>query len=392
MMSDEIKERTQSVREDVITWRRYLHKHPELSYQEDNTAQFVYDTLLLFGQLEVSRPTKTSVMARLLGNQPGRIIALRADMDALPIQEENTFDFASSNPGVMHACGHDGHTASLLGAARVLCGFKEQLKGEVRFIFQHAEELTPGGAEEMVAAGVMDGVDIIIANHFWSPLELGKVGIVYGPSMASPDTFKINLYGQGGHAAAPNETVDPIAIGSQVVTNLQHIVSRTTDPLDKLVVSVTQFIAGTADNVIPDSAFLCGTVRCYDQHLREETAAKIEQIVKGITQAHGATYEYTYEYGYRAVINDERTTRKVEETIRETFGDGALQIMMPSMGGEDFSAFLTKAPGTLFNVGAGNIAKGITYPHHHPRFTIDEDALEIAVQLFVSAAFKLLDE
>ncbi len=379
------------VKEQVIKWRRYLHENPELSFHEENTAQFVYETLASFGNLELSRPTKTSVMARLIGKEPGKVLAIRADMDALPITEENTFEFASKNPGVMHACGHDGHTAMLLGTAKILSGMKDQIKGEVRFLFQHAEEIFPGGAEEMVQAGVMDGVDMVIGTHLWSPLEVGKIGVVYGPMMASPDTFWITVYGKGGHAALPHQTVDSIAVGAQVVTNLQHIVSRNTDPLDNLVVSVTQFVAGTTHNVIPGSVKMWGTVRSFDAKLRETVPALMERVVKGITEAHGATYEFKYEKGYRPVINEHTVTRLMEETVREVFGEEALDMMKPNMGGEDFSAFQQKAPGCFFYIGAGNQEKGIVYPHHHPLFTVDEDALEKGVKLFVHAAFKILD-
>lgn len=392
MTKTEIKQLVDEIKEEVIAWRRHLHANPELSFHEEKTAQFVYETLQSFGNLQLSRPTKTSVMARLIGDEPGKVVAIRADMDALPIQEENTFEFASKNPGVMHACGHDGHTAMLLGTAKILSRLRPQIKGEVRFLFQHAEELHPGGAEEMVQAGVMDGVDVVIDTHLWAPLETGKIGIVYGPMMASPDRFFIRIHGKGGHAALPHQTIDSIAIGAQVVTNLQHIVSRNTDPLEPLVVSVTQFIGGTTHNVIPGSVEIQGTVRSFDATLRQNVPKLMERIIKGITEAHGATYEFEYEYGYRPVVNNEKVTRVIEETVREVFGEEAIDHLKPNMGGEDFSAFQQKAPGSFFYVGAGNKEKGIVYPHHHPRFTIDEDALEIGVRLFVHAALKLLAE
>jgi amidohydrolase len=331
-------------------------------------------------------------MARLIGAQPGKVLAIRADMDALPIQEENTFEFASRNPGVMHACGHDGHTAMLLGTAKILSRLKDHIKGEVRFLFQHAEELLPGGAQEMVQAGVMEGVDMVIGTHLWSPLETGKIGIAYGSMMAAPDQYTIKVIGKGGHAASPHETIDSIVIAAQVVTNLQHIVSRNVDPLDNAVVSVTKFVGGTAYNVIPNSVEIWGTVRYFDPKLGETIPSLMERIIKGITEAHGASYEFEYTYGYRPVVNDEKVTRVIEETVREVFGDEALVMVKPTMGGEDFSAFQQKAPGTFFITGAGNQEKGITYPHHHPRFTIDEDALELGVKMFVHSAFKLLSE
>jgi len=388
--SSNLNKLASEMKEQVIAWRRYLHENPELSFQEEKTAQFVYETLESFGNLELSRPTKTSVMARLIGPQPGKTLGIRADMDALPIQEENTFEFASNTPGVMHACGHDGHTAMLLGTAKILSSLKDEIKGEIRFFFQHAEELFPGGAEEMVQAGVMDGVDLVIGTHLWSPMEVGKVGVVYGAMMASPDAFNITVKGQGGHAALPHQTVDSVAIAAQVVTNLQHIVSRNTDPLDNLVVSICQISGGFAHNVIPGSVELVGTVRSFDPSLRESIPGKMERIIKGITEAHEGSYEFKYNFGYRPVINDEEVTKVIEETVLEVFGEEALDMMKPTMGGEDFSAFMQKAPGCYFNVGAGNVEQGITYPHHHPRFTIDEDALEIGVKTFLHAAFKFL--
>jgi len=386
----DLNEAVRQVKEQVIAWRRHLHQHPELSFHEEKTARFVYDTLLSFGNLEVTRPTRNSVMARLIGTQPGKVLAMRADMDALPITEENPFDFVSRNPGVMHACGHDGHTAMLLGAAKILSGMRERIKGEVRFLFQHAEEVYPGGAEEMVQAGAMEGVDLIIGAHLWTPLAYGKIGIVSGPMMAAPDTFWITVIGKGGHAALPHQTVDSIAIGAQVVTNLQHIVSRQTDPLDNLVISVTQFVAGTTHNVVPGAVEMCGTVRSFDSSLREEVPKRMERVIKGITEAHGASYEFRYEHGYRPVINDAEVTRLMEEVVAESLGPQWVEHLRPHMVGEDFSAFQQKAPGCFFFVGAGNEAKGIVYPHHHPRFTIDEDALEVGVTLFVNAAQKLV--
>ncbi len=331
------------------------------------------------------------MLARLVGATPGRTIALRADMDALPITEENDFEFVSKNPGVMHACGHDGHTAMLLGTAKVLSDMEEEISGEVRFIFQHAEELFPGGAEQMVEAGVVDGVDAIIGVHLWSQFEVGKIGLVYGPMLAAPDTFKVVIRGKGGHAAMPHQTVDSIAVGAQVVVNLQHVISRNTVPLDSAVISVTKFIGGTTHNIIPDSIEMEGTVRTLDEKLRQKVPETMERIIKGTTEAHGASYDFEYQRGYRPVVNDESVTAAVEETAREVLGEASLEIMRPLMAGEDFSAFQQVVPGSFFYVGAGNEEKEITYPHHHPCFTIDEDALEIGTKMFVYTTFKLLD-
>ncbi|TDL86138.1 amidohydrolase [Vibrio vulnificus] len=381
----------EAVKDEVVAWRRYLHKYPELSFQEEKTAQYVYETLQTFGELEISRPTKTSIMARLIGQQPGKVIALRADMDALPIEEENDFDFVSQNSGVMHACGHDGHTAMLLGTAKILTQLKDQVKGEVRFLFQHAEELPPGGAQEMVKAGVLDGVDMIIGSHLLSTLPLGKIGLGYGAVMAGADTFNITVVGKGGHASQPELTVDPIAIGTQVVSNLQHIVSRYRDAQEALVISVTQFHAGSAINVIPSSVSIGGSVRSFNPELREEIPNFIERIVKGITEAHGATYEFDYLFGYAPTINDEEVNRLMDETVCEVFGEESREILKPIMGSEDFSAFQKVVPGSYIVIGARNEEKGIIHPHHHPKFTFDEQALQYGVKLFVHGTLKMLN-
>ncbi|MGE7648665.1 amidohydrolase [Peribacillus frigoritolerans] len=381
----------EAVKDEVIAWRRYLHKYPELSFQEEKTAQFVYEKLQTFGELEISRPTKTSIMARLIGQQPGKVIALRADMDALPIVEENDFDFVSQNSGVMHACGHDGHMAMLLGTAKIFTQIKEQIKGEVRFLFQHAEELPPGGAQEMVRAGALDGVDMIIGTHLLSTLPLGKIGLGYGPIMAGADTFNITLVGKGGHASQPELTVDPIAIGTQVVSNLQHIVSRYRDAQDALVISVTQFHGGSAINVIPSKVSIGGSVRSFNPQLQVEIPNFIERIVKGITEAHGATYEFDYQFGYAPTINDEEVTRLMDETVCEVFGEESREILKPIMGSEDFSAFQEVVPGTYIGIGARNEEKGIIYPHHHPKFTVDEQALQNGVKLYVHGTLKMLN-
>ena len=316
---------------------------------------------------------------------------MRADMDALPIEEENDFEFASRKPGVMHACGHDGHTAMLLGAAKVLLGMRERVRGEIRFLFQHAEEQPPGGAVQMVEAGVMEGVNAVIGIHLSSYLPIGKIGLGYGPMGAAADTFELSIRGKGGHAARPNRVVDTIAIAAQVVTNLQHVVSRTADPLDNVVVSVTRIAGGTTHNVIPETVEMEGTVRALQEEAREKVAGTMERVIKGITEAHGASYSFEYRRGYRPVVNAEGVTRVVEATARKVFGEASIEHLPPAMGSEDFSAFQRVTSGSFFSVGARNEGKGIIYPHHHPRFTIDEDALPIGVKMFVCAAFELLD-
>jgi amidohydrolase len=385
-----MRETTETVRESVVTWRRHLHRHPELSFHEERTSQFVADTLAGFGGLEITRPTKTSVVARLVSPRPGPVLAIRADMDALPIQEANSHDFVSRTPGVMHACGHDGHTSMLLGAAKVLVARRDELRGEVRFLFQHAEELSPGGAAELVGAGVLDGVDLIVGAHLWLQLPFGEVAAKAGPLMASTDTFRITIEGAGGHAAMPHQTIDSIAVAAQVVTNLQHVVSRNVDPLASAVVTVTRIAGGTTTNVIPGSVELEGTVRSFDPALRARIPELMERVIAGVTAAHGARYRWEYERGYHAVINDQQANELVRRAVVRALGRESLVDATPTMGAEDFSAYQQRVPGAFFFIGARNEALGIIHPHHHECFDIDERALDHGTRIFVATATELL--
>lgn len=373
------------VAEDVVAWRRYLHSHPELSFQEHETAAYVEARLREFGGFEVSRPTATSVVASLRGEAPGPVIALRADMDALPIEEESGVPFASERPGVMHACGHDGHTAILLGVARVLSRQPELVRGELRFLFQHAEEMFPGGAQELVDVGVLEDVEAVIGLHLMAPVDSGALLLRAGPMMAAPDAFELKVIGKGGHAAMPETSVDPIAIGAEMVGGLQQLVSREIDPLEPLVLSVTKFHAGSAFNVIPETAELGGTVRSFDQVLRERMPELMERVIRGVAEAHGASYEFAYHFGYRALVNDEAVTDTLRSAFVAAFGEERVGTSPRHMGGEDFSAYLAAKPGTFFYVGAKPPGVETAYPHHHPRFAIDEAALETGVAAFLTA-------
>ncbi|GGR24629.1 amidohydrolase [Deinococcus ruber] len=371
------------------TWRRHLHQFPEVSFQEHQTAAYIASELRQMPNLEVSQPTATSVLAVRKGTQPGRTVLLRADIDALPILEENSFEYVSQNAGAMHACGHDGHTAILLGTAKLLSE-QAETAGELRMIFQHAEEQSPGGAEELVfQTDLMDGVDVVTGLHLNSQLPSGVVAVKPGAFMAAPDNIYITILGRGGHAAHPEEAIDPIAIGAQVVGNLQHVVSRGTSALEALVVSVTYFQAGSTTNVIPERAELKGTVRTFSPELRERAPELIERVVRGICDAHGAKYEFRYELGYRPLINDDGVAEVLRQVALETVGEDRAVVAQPTMGGEDFSAYLQKAPGAYFNVGSGTRELESDYPHHHPRFTIDEEALVTGVQMMAAAAQRL---
>jgi amidohydrolase len=375
--------------DQVIAWRRHLHRHPEPSYEERETASYIAAQLEGLAGLDVTRPSDTSVVAHLRTGRPGRTLALRADIDALPIHEESGVEFASERDGVMHACGHDGHTAMLLGAAAELTGRADELSGDLRLIFQPAEELPPGGARDLVAAGALDDVDLVVGLHLWTPMPFGKVAASPGRTMAAADFFRLAITGDGGHAALPHTAVDTVAVAAQVVTNLQHVVSRRTDPLASAVVSVSTFHAGDAANVLPGRAELSGTVRTFDADLRARMPELIEDVVRGVTSAHGAGYELDYQLAYAPVVNDPEVTGLVLDALAAT--DGAeLTEMAPLMGGDDFSAYLAKAPGCYWFVGCGSEESGATYPHHHPRFRIDERALAVGTRAHVQTALRIL--
>nr|WP_211184627.1 amidohydrolase [Paenibacillus lemnae] len=373
----------QELKDQVVLWRRHFHQHPELSFQEVETSRYIEEQLRSFGNLDISRPTPTSVIARLTGDAPGRTLALRADIDALPIQEENTFAFASNRDGISHACGHDSHAAMLLGAAKILSGQRENLRGELLFIFQHAEEQVPGGAQELVDAGVMEGVDAIYGLHLISWLDTGKFGMISGPVMAGNDAFDIVIKGTGGHAAYPHQAVDTVAVAGQLIGHLQHVVARHIDPLRNALLSITQIHGGAAYNTFPEEVKLGGTFRSFDQEERERMPALLKQIAGHVAAAHGASIELDYRYGYRPLLNDPDLVELAKQAASAHFGADALQDMLPTMGAEDFSAYLQKAPGAFLYVGSRSVEKESHFPHHTPSFTVDEDAMEYGLKLLL---------
>lgn len=388
-MRDELDLRTRAVRDDVVGWRRHLHAHPELSFAEHETAQWVHDQLAALDGVEVSRPTETGLVARLVGGRPGPTLAIRADMDALPIVEDTGLPFASTVPGVMHACGHDGHTAILLGVATALSQLRADVPGEIRFLLEPGEETLPGGAAGMVAAGVMEGVDRVIGLHLWAPVPVGDIVVRPGPLMAACDVFRIVVHGRGGHISAPHTTVDPIAVGAQIVTALQQIVARNVDPQEAAVVSVTEFHAGETVGVIPQTAVLSGGTNAFSADVMALLERRIEKTATGVAAALGATVDVEYTRGYGAVLNDAAVTETVGRTARELFGEDRVGPGIPLMAGEDFSAFQREAPGCFVLVGAGNAERSIVHEHHHPRFDIDEESLDHGVRLLAHAAIAL---
>ncbi|HET7573459.1 MAG TPA: amidohydrolase [Gaiellaceae bacterium] len=367
---------------EAVEWRRHLHRNPELSFQEHETSAFVEETLRSFG-LETRRPTPTSVVATLR-NGTGRTIALRADIDALPIDEESGVEFASTRPGVMHACGHDMHTATLLAVARTLSERRSELAGEVRFVFQHAEEQLPGGAQELVAAGVVDGCDAVVGCHVFSGEPAGTIAVSDGAFMAAADFFELTVRGKGGHGAMPNLSIDPVVCAAEIVLAFQSIVTRELSPLARAVITTaTLRTDSTRGNVIPEQVELGGTVRTFDQEVREHVAAAMGRIAESVAAAHRCTAELDYQWGYAPTVND----LEVAALVRRNVPAGRLHEIEPTMGGEDFSAYGAAAPACFFIAGAGGPG---AFPHHHPRFVVDEAAMPAAHDTFVGTVLDFL--
>lgn len=378
--------------EKMVKWRRHLHKHPELSFHEYETARYIEEILKSYSELTIQKLTETSVVAVLKGAKPGKTIALRADIDALPITEEADVEFKSENPGVMHACGHDTHTAMLLGAVDTLVKMQDDLSGTVKFIFQHAEELPPGGAVELVRAGVMDDVDMVFGLHIFPMIPTGMIGISPGAFSSASDIATLLIKGKGAHGSMPDLAVDPILIGSEIVINLNHIISRNVSPLANSVISVGAFHSGTVANIIPDTAQLELTIRNNDPKVHEFMKNRMEEVIAGVCKMYGAEYEFDYTYGYDAVINDEKAVELVKEAALKTVGEENFFLMSPMMGGEDFSAYTQIRPGAFFVLGGGSADDGYRYINHHPKFKIDEDCFSSGAAMHVQLILDLLTD
>lgn len=372
--------------EQIIEWRRHFHQNAELSFEEYKTSDFIEEKLKSFGNIEISRPTKTGVIGKIYGKKEGPVIALRADIDALPMTETNDLPFVSVNKGAMHSCGHDGHAAMLLGIAKLFSEKTEQLKGTLVCIFQHAEEVPPGGAIEMVRAGVMEGVDEIYGIHLSSNYPTGKFGVVSGPLTSATDRFDIKVIGKGGHSSLPEQCVDPIVAAAQIVTGLQNIVARRISAYDTAVLSVCQIHGGDAYNIIPGEVTITGSVRTFSKELRNNMPVMIKEISDGIAASMDAKCEVSYERGYDSVINDEALTDTAREVIADWFGQEAVLEIQPVMPGEDFSAFTEAAgcPGVFVEIGTRNEEKGTTRPHHNTTYLMDEDGLYYGTAFFAA--------
>jgi len=381
---------------NTVSYRRDIHKNPELSFNEFKTADYIEETLKSFGPgLEIYRPTPTSVIAILKTGKKGPILASRADIDALPINEENDLDFKSTNKGVMHACGHDGHTAIQLSTIKLLLEHKEELKGELRFIFQHAEELPPGGAIEIVNTDAIKGVDEFFGYHLTSNFETGKLGWTKGILTASTDGFVIEINGKGGHSSFPQQCIDPIPIAAQIVMAIQTIVSRNCDPNDMLVISICTINGGIAYNIIPESVKLTGSVRTFSKTARNIAKTRIGEISEGIAKANNASIKYEYNLGYNSVYNEENLSNYVKSFVNENLPNCTLFDMDPISPGEDFCYFSEVRPSFFMEIGARCEEKGIVFPHHNPKYLLDENALAIGVEyltkLFINRSNSISD-
>ena len=364
--------------------RRDFHKHPEPRFQETRTAAKVAEHLSEFGLEVITGVGGTGVVGLFSGTSPGKTFAIRADMDALPIEEETGADYASSNHGFMHACGHDAHMAMALGAAKALASSPEPFRGQVKFIFQPAEE-GGHGAREMISDGVLENpeVDTIVAAHVAPLIPFGTVGIYLREACASADSFHIKITGKGAHAAYPHLSQDPVLGGAHLITAIQSIVSRNTDPSQGLVVSVTQVQAGSATNVIPEDIMLAGTVRALNEDIREHAMKRLEELASSICQAHHLRCQVIFGDGYPIMRNHEPISRFVAEAANEMLGEDKVIIRRPKFGSEDFAYFLERCPGAGFELGCSNEAKGITNMLHTPQFDLDEDVLPLGVELYL---------
>jgi amidohydrolase len=387
-MMDEIKKEIEKLDPQLVQWRRDLHRRPEVAFKEHQTSAYLREFFQKLG-LPVKTFAQTGLRIDLPGREGGKTVALRADMDALPLREEGEKEYISLNPGATHACAHDAHMAILMGTAKLLWERRKLWNGKIVFLFQPAEELPPGGAKLLIEEGALEGVDAIFGLHLWQGLPTGHIGIVKGPMMAQSDNFRITVRGKGGHGSMPQMTVDPILVASNLVLNLQTIVSRNVDPLKPAVLSFGTVQGGTIYNIIPEEIRLTGTVRTFDPSLQSLMRKRLGEITKGTAKTFGASADLEYDVGYPPLINDPASVEFVLKVVKKTLGKKKIAAFNPVMGGEDFAYYLQKVPGAFLFFGAGD---GTKFPHHHPGFDIDEKALPQATFLMTTLALEYLKE
>ena len=388
-MSRDLRQETQGMKDWLVEIRRKIHSHPELAFEEVETSRLVAAQLQTFGFEVTKGVAKTGVVGLLRGKQAGKTIALRADMDALPLEEARNVPYASKVKGKMHACGHDAHVTILLGVAKIFSSIPERVKGNIKWIFQPAEEGGAGG-RMMVEEGVLEDprVDAIFGAHVFPFLPTGKVGIYEREGLAATDRFTIRILGKGGHAASPHVTKDPILAAGHLITQLHSIVSRNINPLDSGVITVGQIRGGTAFNIIPDEVELRGTVRSLNAQVQEQLRSRMEEVTQGIVRSFGMEHRFDYAYGYPVLINHPEMVKRVATACSRGIGKENVEVLKPSMGGEDFSYYLEKCPGAYFRLGIRNEARGIVHPYHSSLFDIDENVLPFGVEMFV----RIVDE
>ncbi len=365
----------------VVAWRRHLHRHPELAFEEHETAAFVSERLTELGIAHRTGVARTGVVGEIVGQRPGPTLALRADLDALPIAEANTHDYASTRPGKMHACGHDAHTASLLGTAALLMQHRDHICGTVRLIFQPSEEKLPGGASVMLAENALEGTAAIVGQHVMPLLEVGRVGIRSGRYMASADEIYLDIIGRGGHAAQPHTLIDPVGIAAQLIVALQQLVSRRADPRLPSVLSFGRVEALGATNVIPERVHLEGTFRTFDESWRSRAHEAIRDMARGIVEGMGARLELEIRRGYPVLTNDEQLTASVRAAIEAYVGPENVVDLDLWMASEDFAYYTQALPGCFYRIGTRNEGRGIVHGLHTPQFDIDEEALALSTGL-----------
>lgn len=371
----------------LVAWRRHLHQYPELSFQEYRTQEYVMDALSSLG-IKPQPLGQTGVVADI-GEGP-RGVAVRADIDALPLQEESSHEFRSQNAGVMHACGHDGHTAMLLGVAALLSNQGPHLPGRVRVMFQPAEEKIPGGARMLIEEGVLDNIDRVLGLHLSSDLPTGQVGTRVGTATANADQFTITIEGKGGHGAKPEQAVDPVVVAAELVLGLQSIVSRNITSRHAAVLTIGTLHSGSNFNIIASRATLTGTVRTFWMEDRQLIKSRMQTVVEHVCSAHGAVGTLNYLEGYPSVVNSPQETEMAGNVISRMLGQGALVHPEALMAGEDFAYYLQECPGTFLSLGCRNPGVGAQYPHHHPQFTLDEAALPTGTAILSAVALEFL--
>lgn len=371
--------------DELVAIRRHLHMHPELSFQEEKTPEYIAAFLEEQGITVERNVGGRGVVGRLIKDESLPTLAIRADFDALPIQDEKDAPYKSQVPGVMHACGHDAHTAVLMITAKILAKNFDKINGNLVFIHQHAEEVDPGGAIQMIADNCLKGVDAIIGQHVSSDLDVGKLGYKYGTATGIPDDFWITIKGKGGHAAHPDTTIDPVAAAIRLCNDLQYIVSRKTSATTPTVISVTQLQAGDQNNVIPDSAKIAGTIRTFDPTTQKLMIDELKRCLEGLVTTMGITYDLKYSKGYPPVVNTTNETDLIVNAARKIEDIKELVELKPSLGGEDFSYYLQRVPGSFFYTGTRNENFKADFPHHHPKFDIDEKGMLNAVKVFLQA-------